>query len=153
MINKNPNSDKTEKIQKKTRGAPPEFLFKKGQSGNPAGRPPGSISITTEIKKKLNEIPEGQKKTYLELLINRILKLGVVDGNEQMIKQIWAYIDGMPKERRDITSGGEKIMTAETNPAIKELADKLNKLDETHFRRNKPSDGISANSLDKETSD
>jgi len=72
------------------------WLFKKGQSGNPSGRPAGSISITAEIKKKLQEIPEGQQKSYLELLINRILKQAVVDGNEQMIKQIWSYVDGVP---------------------------------------------------------
>jgi len=83
--------------------------FKPGQSGNPAGRPPGSVSITTEIKKKLDEVPEGQKKTYLELLINRILKQAVVDGDVQMAKTIWSYVDGMPKQSTDITSGGEKI--------------------------------------------
>jgi len=75
--------------------------FEPGQSGNPKGRPPGSVSITAEIKKKLQEIPEGQQKSYLELLINRILKQAVVDGNEQMIKQIWSYIDGPPKQAED----------------------------------------------------
>ncbi len=80
-------------------GPPEEFRWKKGESGNPAGRPVGSVSITTEIKKKLQEIPEGQQKSYLELLINRILKQAVVDGNEQMIKQIWGYIDGPPGEK------------------------------------------------------
>ena len=36
--------------------------FIEGCSGNPSGRPQGSVSITTEIKKKLSEIPEGQKR-------------------------------------------------------------------------------------------
>jgi hypothetical protein len=71
--------------------------FRPGSSGNPTGRPSGCVSITAEIKKKLQEVPEGQQKSYLELLINRILKQAVVDGNEQMIKQIWNYIDGTPK--------------------------------------------------------
>lgn len=70
--------------------------FRPGLSGNPTGRPAGCVSITAEIKKKLQEVPEGQQKSYLELLINRILKQAVVDGNEQMIKQIWNYIDGPP---------------------------------------------------------
>ena len=75
---------------------PEDHQWKKGESGNPNGRPAGSVSITAEIKKKLQEIPDGQQKSYLELLINRILKQAVVDGNEQMIKQIWSYIDGPP---------------------------------------------------------
>ena len=77
---------------------PEEYRWEKGQSGNPAGRPPGSVSITAEIKKKLLEIPENQQKSYLDLLINRILKKAVVDGNDQMIKQIWSYIDGPPRQ-------------------------------------------------------
>ena len=110
----NENADLTaKKQQKRIIGKP----FEKGRSGNPAGRPPGSISITTEIKKKLQEIPDGQKKTYLELLINRILKLGVVDGNEQMIKAIWNYIDGLPAQKLDL--GGNLIINIE-----KEVAEK-----------------------------
>lgn len=67
---------------------------------NPNGRPKGSgISITTEIKRKLEEKPEGQDKaTYLQLLIKRILKKAVVEGDNHTIKQIWSYIDGMPKQ-------------------------------------------------------
>lgn len=75
--------------------------FRPGLSGNPIGRPTGCVSITAEIKKKLQEVPDGQQKSYLELLINRILKQAVVDGNEQMIKQIWNYIDGPPRQADD----------------------------------------------------
>jgi len=84
--------------------------FVEGVSGNPNGRPPGSgISITTEIKKKLEEVPEGQKATYLQLLINRIMKQAIQDGDQQMITRIWNYVDGMPKQSTDITSGGDKL--------------------------------------------
>ena len=84
---------------------------KKFKEGNPGGgRPKGSgISITTEIKKKLEEVPEGQKATYLELLINRIFKQAIQDGDQQMIKNIWNYIDGMPQQSTDITSDGSKL--------------------------------------------
>ena len=84
--------------------------FVPGVSGNIKGRTPGTgISITTAIKKKLAEIPEGQKATYLELLINRIFKQAIQDGDQQMIKNIWNYVDGMPKQSTDITSGGEQL--------------------------------------------
>ena len=88
------------------------YKWKEGESGNPNGRPKGSgISITTEVKRKLEEVPQGQKATYLQLLISRIMKQAIQDGDQQMIKQIWNYIDGMPKQATDITSGGEKIQT------------------------------------------
>jgi len=82
--------------------------FPKGVSGNPtgenAGRPKGSgISITTEIKKKLEEVPEGKKATYLQLLINRIMKEAIQDGDQQMIGKIWNYVDGMPKQQSEIS--------------------------------------------------
>ena len=84
--------------------------FLPGVSGNPYGRPPGSgISITTEIKKKLQEIPEGKNKTYLHYLIEQILKKAVIEGDQQTIKQIWNYIDGMPQQNTDITSGGKPL--------------------------------------------
>lgn len=72
--------------------------------GNPGGgRPKGSgISITTEIKRKLKERPPGEdKSTYLELLIQRILKQAIQEGNQQMIKNLWNYVDGLPKQTID----------------------------------------------------
>ena len=69
-----------------------------GSTANPKGRPVGSLSITAEIKKRLQECPEGKEKTYLEFLVNKILQQAVLEGNEQMIKTIWGYVDGQPKQ-------------------------------------------------------
>ena len=82
----------------------PHGTFKEGVSGNPNGRPEGAgISITTEIKKKLMEVPKDKKSTYLQLLINRIFKKAIQDGDSLMIKKIWEYIDGMPKQNLKLT--------------------------------------------------
>ena len=92
-----------DKTAKKQRGRP----FKKGQSGNPKGRPSGSgISITTEIKRKLEEVPEGEKATNLQLLLDKILTLAV-SGDQRMIKDIWSYVDGMPKQSMEVEGKGE----------------------------------------------
>lgn len=71
--------------------------FEKGVSGNPNGRPPGSFSLIGMLKKELQEIPQGADKTYAELLIKRILKSAITDGNDQQIKNILQYVEGVPE--------------------------------------------------------
>jgi hypothetical protein len=80
--------------------------FLPGVSGNPEGKKPGTLSITAEIKKKLEEIPEGKSKTYLAYLIEQILKKAVIEGDQQTIKQIWNYVDGLPKMSLDVDNKG-----------------------------------------------
>ena len=72
--------------------------FTEGYKGGP-GRPGGSVSITTKIKQILKEIPEGEKITRLDALTKRIFLMAMQEKNEQMIKLIWNYVDGMPKEK------------------------------------------------------
>jgi len=89
------------------------MTFVKGESGNPAGRPvgtTGSISITGMIRDELEKCPEGEtKKTYADLIIKRILSKAIKDGDGRMIEKIWAYMDGLPSQSMDVTSGGEKL--------------------------------------------
>jgi hypothetical protein len=79
-----------------------------GNTANPYGRPKGSLSITAEIKKKLEEYPEGDKKTYLEQLIQKIMDKAVKEGDTTTQGKIWAYIDGLPKENLELS--GEVIV-------------------------------------------
>lgn len=84
-------------------------IWKKGQSGNPAGRPPGTISLVSILKKKLAEVEPHTKKQYADLLIERMTKMAIAEGSESQIKNILQYVDGMPKQQVDVTSDGEKI--------------------------------------------
>ncbi len=70
--------------------------------GNPGGgRPKGSRGMAAQLKEALNRIAEadGQKLSYEELLIRRILHKAVVEGNERMIELIFHYVEGKPTQR------------------------------------------------------
>lgn len=97
------NTDLTDKKQKNP------YLFKKGQSGNPHGRPEGSVSIVEGIKRKLMEIEPENKKTYLELFLNSYFRKAIKDKDSQLMRDLVNRIDGMPKQSTDITSGGKEL--------------------------------------------
>lgn len=76
---------------------------------NREGRPKGSLSVVAELKRQLEQCPEGDKRTYLEILVKKVLKKGIVDGDVTMIKDIINRVDGMPQQRTDITSGDKPM--------------------------------------------
>lgn len=76
------------------------WQFKKGQSGNPAGRPKGSKSLKTYVKEMLHDMNDDEKIEFLQ-------------GIDK--KTLWEMAEGKPKQ--DI--GGDLTIT-----------EKLVKLDE-----------------------
>lgn len=68
------------------------WLFKKGQSGNPAGRPKGTIGLKTWAKEYLASMTEEERMEFM-------------DGLPKI--DIWKMAEGNPQN--DVTSGGEKI--------------------------------------------
>ena len=66
---------------------------------NPNGRPKGTFSLVGMLKAEMQKCPEGEdKRTYADLLIKRILKAAIEEGNDQQIKNILQYVEGMPKQ-------------------------------------------------------
>lgn len=69
------------------------WLYKKGQSGNPSGKPKGTISLKTWVKNKIQTMSEEEREEFLE-------------GMDK--KEIWKMAEGLPQQ--DITSAGEAII-------------------------------------------
>jgi len=86
--------------QEKTRDSKGKWL--KGSCPNPKGRPKG-ISITEMVRTKLKDKPEGMDKaTYGDMVVQSILKKALKDNDVKMLRTIWAYMDGMPKQHHDV---------------------------------------------------
>jgi len=87
----------------------PDGTFKEGVSGNPNGRPPGSLSLVKILKDELEKVPQGQQVSYAVAFIKKILHQALIDGDTNSQKMIMNYVDGMPLQKTDLTSLGEKI--------------------------------------------
>ncbi len=74
----------------------PKHLWKKGTSGNKNGRPKGSVSLTTRLKKYLAEHPE-QERELMEAWIKYAKR-----GSFPHLKEIIERLDGKVKEIMEI---------------------------------------------------
>jgi len=79
---------------------PKDTKFKPGQSGNPNGRPKGTghISLLTILKKKLEEIPEGETLTYGELMIEKYVKETYASTDAISLRDMLDRTDGKPTQ-------------------------------------------------------
>lgn len=91
----------------------PENLkpFKKGEDSrrNVTGKNKGSSWLKVKLIKALQKVAEGTNDQYDDLLIKKMLVMAIKDGNEQIIKLIWEYLEQKPTTDVDIMSGGEVI--------------------------------------------
>ncbi len=71
-----------------------KYAFKKGVSGNPGGRKPGSKSLKTFAREYLENMDEE----------DRIIFLNSLDP-----KTVWEMSEGKPKQDTDITSNGNEL--------------------------------------------
>jgi hypothetical protein len=85
-----------------------DFGWKKGQSGNPAGRPKREWSMATLIEDALNEIDATSGLNWKQLVVKRLLTLAI-GGDMNAIREINDRIDGRAKQSIDI-SGDTRLL-------------------------------------------
>lgn len=86
-------TDKQEKKHQGTANLTP-YMWKKGQSGNPHGRPKGK-TLKEFARQYLESLPDDEKIDYLASLPTEI---------------VWKMAEGNPETKSDITSKGERII-------------------------------------------
>lgn len=87
--------------------------FKKGQSGNPAGKKKGTVSLVTKMREALDAIHEGTQQEYHVLLVQSMMKDAIkTDGQSRRL--FLQYLEGMPAQALDVTSGGEPLILPST---------------------------------------
>jgi len=69
--------------------------FKKGESGNPDGRPKGSVSLVTKMREALDKIHDGTQEPYHELLVQSMMK-DAIKADGQSRRLFLQYLEGMP---------------------------------------------------------
>ena len=83
--------------------------FKKGQSGNPNGRPKGARGLSTILREMLDEdikvIENGVevRKQFKDVIVRKLLKKAN-DGDLRAIEQIFDRLEGKPKQEIEQTT-------------------------------------------------
>jgi len=74
------------------------MTFKKGQSGNPKGRPPKGTALTDLFNEYLNENDGERRKQFIKKAYDL-----AISGDSTLFKYIWDRIDGKIKEELGVT--------------------------------------------------
>jgi len=102
------------------------WLFQPGQSGNPAGKPPGTLSMIGLLKQELENIPDElkdkpieERKNWARKIVKKWLENAGDKGEQKAIDSIVDRTDGPVKQAVELSGGVE--VKIELNDKEKEL--------------------------------
>lgn len=107
---------------------PEEHRWKKGQSGNPGGRPKGE-SVTSALRRLLESEHGG--KRLLDLLAERILK-EALSGKHAFVKEVLDRTEGTVNQKHEVKVGPrplQDILAEITDEQLVEMAIRQNRVD------------------------
>lgn len=81
--------------------------FKKGQTGNPNGRPPRDWTVAGLIEEAMEE--QDETGVPAKKIIYKKLVALAKRGDILAMKEINQRLDGMPKQSTDLTTNGKDI--------------------------------------------
>lgn len=79
--------------------------WRKGQSGNPKGRPPKGKAMSEELRRLLARQASGSKRTNLEVLVANLIDMALA-GQLDAIKYICDRLEGRPAQAVEL--GGDE---------------------------------------------
>lgn len=92
--------------------------WKPGQSGNPKGRPPKSLTLTSLLKDKLDKVNPLTGQTYAQGIVDAMFKGALC--NPQILKELLERCEGKVTENVDMRTTGVQILYELVKPnAIK----------------------------------
>lgn len=94
------------------KGAPEQYWFKPGQSGNPAGRPPGSYSFKTMVKQKIREDGGASLVSIVDNLFKIAERGDTPAAAVSAIREIKLVLDGL--ESQTIVHVSDAVVSAIT---------------------------------------
>lgn len=116
------NSGENRSIHKGTENLKP---FKKGESGNPNGRPKGSLNYSTKMRLALEALAKSQDKTpeEVEEMIYRTGLRQALQGDWKFYEDYMNRLHGKPIQPTDITTDGQALQGVVVLPPKEQDAD------------------------------
>lgn len=91
--------------------------FQPGESGNPAGRPPGSRNLSTILKEMLEQevLIDGEKIPFKDSIVKKLIKKAN-NGNLRAIQEIFDRMEGKAKQEMKIEGLPDPNITVNVIP-------------------------------------
>mgnify|MGYP003644974581 CR=1 FL=1 len=98
MSGEQPNNNQHNKAEHLAR-----FRWKKGESGNPSGRPKGSVSLEAELRRRLSDGEEGER--LVQGLISQAIRQAL-GGDFRFFNLIVERLDGKVADKVYLQNDG-----------------------------------------------
>ena len=76
--------------------------WKKGESGNPNGRPRKNKSLSEELRRVLQERAPDLEQTNLQVIVAKLVEMAR-DGDKDILRYVFDRLEGRPAQAVELT--------------------------------------------------